>query len=274
VERIYKCQNESCGHVEHGFNVHKCPKCGSPTMEKNVESLMKVVQALMAKTVERGATEAEAREAAAKVQELLQRYNIDMRAAASQDDDPAEDYSGEYVKYGEVGYERDWRRALLSSIARGNFCRIVLAGGKGTGGAYVVGQPHNIQVVMYLFNSLSVQLRHLAEEGLKTRRDRTVGPYYWKRDYVMNAAYALRERFEAQHKTNEQTTALVVSVESELDAALKKLFGQLRAGQASNIKGSMEAAIKGREAGRNIGIHAGVEGGATPKGTKMLGGNK
>lgn len=82
----------------------------------NIDRLVRVIQGLMTKTTEAGATEQEAATAAAKIQELLETYNLDMDQIATS-------------KTGERGKQEHtaaamyvYQRGLMEHIAKMNFC--------------------------------------------------------------------------------------------------------------------------------------------------------
>ena len=95
----------------------------------------------------------EAALAAAKVQELLQQYNLELSQVetATKEQPPA--YEHQSV---DVGSKRVWKRLLMGAIAHAHFCEAVTM--SGTTRLAVIGQKHNIEVAHYLYDYLSRQL--------------------------------------------------------------------------------------------------------------------
>lgn len=97
----------------------------------------------------KSSNEHEAAAAAAKAQDLLHRYNlsVDQVDAAQRPD-----YGREIV---DIGNNAGWRGVLLHVIATPNTAQVISLGG----GRYaVIGQPHTIEVVRYLYEYLSREI--------------------------------------------------------------------------------------------------------------------
>jgi len=90
----------------------------------------------------------EAASAAAKAQALLAQYNLELSQV--------EAHGGEASDYGQqdvaVGGVSRWRKTLMLVLARPNFCAVVSY--KGTERVSIVGEPHNLEAVKYLYKYL------------------------------------------------------------------------------------------------------------------------
>lgn len=169
----------------------------------------------------------EAALAAAKAQALLFRHNLSM--ATVQAGMSGSGGSPYVVDRYDLGGSTNWRRMLLGAVARNNFCRAVWY--RGTRDVGIVGEPHNIAAVQYLYEFLMREIRRLAdrawEEGGYARRgerERT-----WKRSFYFGAVQTVSERLAAQREADARadtaSLALTVVKDRELDEAYRQHFG-------------------------------------------------
>lgn len=227
-----------------------------------MDALMNKIRALMAKTVANGCTEEEAALAAEKVSELLTKYNLDMRKVeqAAEAVDHSSGYMREDVTYSDTNYDRDWRRHLLYVISKNFYCRFFIYGKANPRGC-IIGQKHNVEVVNYFFNSLADQLKLRCEADLKKRVDRNIHSYYWKRSYLMAAATVIDRRLQAMRQAAaNDTKALVLSVESELDKWVSNNMGPIRESKGGQRKSSTEGYAFGARAGEEAALNPGING--------------
>lgn len=145
-------------------------------MEKT-ESVIRRVRKLLEITVERGATEEEAANAAARVHALLAQYNLDLAEV--------HDSSVEGLEPQEYQdrYNDPWRRALATNVASLFFCRyfyqtVYVEGRQSTrrqrGIKHTfVGKPHNVTVARCTYDYLVKTITRLAGNNLSIyKRDR------------------------------------------------------------------------------------------------------
>src|SRR2546430_2376324 len=101
----------------------------------------------------------EAALATAKAQELLMQHNLTMRQVDTHG--KQSQYCGTFVKTG----SRVWRRMLILVIARNNFCETVYD--REIKSVNLIGEPHNQEVVIYLYEYLIGQLEPMAAAAYK-----------------------------------------------------------------------------------------------------------
>ena len=101
----------------------------------------------------------EAASAAAKAQELLMQHNLTMSQIETHGQESQ--YCEAFVNTG----SRVWRRLLLTAIAQSNFCDVVYDPRiKSTA---LIGEAHNQEVVVYLYDYLIGQLEPMALTAYK-----------------------------------------------------------------------------------------------------------
>lgn len=131
-------------------------------------------------------SEAEAQNAAAKIQNLLTQYNLSMvDLEAAVDDEPKTNVTEEKL---DDSWQRKcggfWDQLLLYGICKYNFCYMIVSSqythrtnrnGKmvfeNRHKYIVIGEPQNIEVVKWLFNVLAGQLYRLALKRYEEYRE-------------------------------------------------------------------------------------------------------
>lgn len=174
----------------------------------------------------------EAAAAAAKLQEILLKYNLEMEDI--KDDSPVSDdrYVKEELELGATsGNMINWRRILLSGIARSLMCAAF--GYQGTRKMVIVGQRHNIEIVRHFYDYLSSEISRLADATWKKARDRTREyARSWKSSFYNGAVdivvQRLEEKYQQVSKKDNHTQALVLKNERDLDDAVGNLIGRVR----------------------------------------------
>ncbi len=140
------------------------------------QTLMDKVRKLMALADSKSSTEAEAALAAAKVQELVQSYGLDL---AQLGDTAVSEVRG----MGTVDRRAmfDYQQALMATIAKNNFCfhdvRVVYVERKNRNSKqhFLVGRQLNIQVTVNLYDYLIGTMKRLCEEhGYKDHSTRNL----------------------------------------------------------------------------------------------------
>ena len=192
----------------------------------------------------------EAASALAKANKLLLEHNLSMAQIEAATGKKAEGYIGNEIVTG----RRIWQKALLHTIARHNLCYLFSV--TGTPYCQLIGQPSNIEVVLYLHKHIQTQLETMATTAYRLTNTK-LPPATWKDAFYMGAIQTISVRLEAErYAQDNQTKALVVRNEDELKDAFKRLFPQmqLRAGGRKTIR-SEEGYTQGKEAGHRVTFH-------------------
>lgn len=115
------------------------------------EWLITNIRKLMAITVEAGATKEEAATAAAKAQELLQKYNLKLAELGQAPGEIKSDTVWQKNRFGKDSRRSElWKRNLAHAIGRHNFCEVL----SGPHGATFIGYAGDVEVAQYIYNQL------------------------------------------------------------------------------------------------------------------------
>ena len=174
----------------------------------------------------------EAAAAAAKLQEILLKYNLEMEDVEENSPVPHDKYVRDELELGVTsGNMINWRRILLSGIARSLMCAAF--GSKGTRKMVIVGQRHNIEIVRHFYDYLSSEISRLADVTWgKARNGTRENARSWKSSFYNGAVDIVVQRLEGKYQQvsnrDSHTQALVLRNERDLDDAVGHLIGRVR----------------------------------------------
>lgn len=195
------------------------------TAAHEIDRVVERIKKLLALTASQNPNEAAL--AASKAQELLFRHNLSMAMVEA----ATEGGNSAYVadRFDSGGWMH-WRRRLLAAVARNNFCRGVSY--QGTREVGIVGEPHNVTVVKHLYAFLIDDIIRLADIGVKGERTLDEEESRaWKRSFYLGAVRTVAQRMAEQRQrdiaADEQSAALVVRKDQELEDAYKEYFPNL-----------------------------------------------
>ena len=208
---------------------------------------------------------AEAESAAAKAQELLFKYNLDMAEVDATDTQEERLIGQEFFETGERKNESTWIRILYNTVARYNFCKTVYFSRERIDNPYgvkiaVIGRKGNVEVVHYTVEWLIPNIRRMADESFKVytgseKRGR------FKRGFLVGCVEGvgnkLYDEWQHQQQASDKSTALVVRNDAELNLFMQNQYANLSAGRRSSLS-SWEGRTAGQAAGQSMEIHRGV----------------
>ena len=205
----------------------------------------------------------EAAAAAAKLQEILLKYNLEMEDI--KDDSPVLDdrYVKEELELGTTsGNMINWRRILLSGIARSLMCAAF--GYQGTRKMVIVGQGHNIEIVRHFYDYLSSEISRLADVTWTKARNRTrEHARSWKSSFYNGAVdivvQRLEEKYQQVSQQDSHTQALVLRNQRDLDDAVEHLIGRVRKNTVRQ-RHSKAGYGRGARAGKRVNLDRPVRG--------------
>lgn len=231
------------------------------------DSILSKIKKLQALTTDRGATPEEAATAAAKAQALLFEHNL------SQCDVDTKEQAGP-DPYGKVettleGANRNtvtWRRTLLYTIAKHNFCTAITLPNQTK--MIVIGKRSNVETVLYLNHILVREIERLAIEAGKTvLTNRAAYMVSFCRGAVSTIHRRLQEQQQESERgatstTNARSTGNAVALRTmsqELNKAVTHFYPQgLRTSTTRSRVGSMDGYRNGQAAGAGISMHRGI----------------
>lgn len=234
-------------------------------------------------------SEAEAQNAAAKIQNLLTQYNLSMSDVYNTED---EDTSKNAVTEDHVGDEwfrkigGAWDQAMLLNICKYNFCYLIISLTHETrvnrNGRHVcerrkkyriIGRPENIAVCKWLFDvmvrnfvrlSKERYVEYMADDKQALMRlftgESRMSLDRFQRSYLFGVAKGLgdklREEREREKQAQVQVNALVLRNDAAVQNYVAEKYPNLGEGETAHI-GSLSAMRKGQEDGRNANITRG-----------------
>ena len=243
-------------------------------MEKISDSIIDRIKKLLRLSTSSNVNEAS--NAAAKAQELIDRYKLDM--AQVQVENPKE--PGEQIEDDTNGIpcgQRNitWHWHILSSLCDANTCRawsnykFNRLTNKTHREYRLVGTKTNIEIVKYMYAYLVAEIERLSAHEMKFGQGKGNGKT-WSNNFKIGAAIAIQDKLAATHKKVKQdyvgTQALAIIQKSEHDLTqyyedLAKRLG-LKSGASFSVRHDPSAREAGYKAGSNIHLGAALSGGS------------
>jgi hypothetical protein len=233
-----------------------------------LDGIVLKVQKLLA--LSRSSNEHEAALAAARAQDLLFRYNLDLAMVSEHGSTAKQPYERHGITLGK-GKAIEWKRDLIFALTRHNFCRAVFF--SGTDRMAVVGQRHNFEAVMGMYDYLSKSFERMVERAFTEYRlaDGSDHHMSYKASWLKGAVLGVLAQLQAMRASHvsesAQTSALVLVTDSELDKALEDAFGAIPDSK-SNDAASVAGLRAGFAAGTRISLAKQVSG--SDQGAKAL----
>lgn len=229
--------------------------------DKLIDKIRKLIT--KQKSAEEIGSLAEAAIFAAKIQDLLTKYNLEIADIGDAQEKP---------KMGKAVFsdiktrknEGEWEPLLYSVLAKFNYCMLIThSSGSIINFVSLIGTKDNIEIVKFLGDQLQAKIRILEkmdwqEHGRDTSEKRNT----FRRGYFLGAISGiekqLRDQRDAQMAAQCKVTSLVVQTDKDLKEAVSKLFGSLstkKAGKSSSSVGK----VLGKQRGEGISINKGVD---------------
>lgn len=215
-------------------------------LEITDELLKKLKGLLNLSNPEKNSNVNEAAAAAAKLQELMFKYNLSLSHITASDNKDAVDTKMDAARFRPDTVGRYiWNRDLLTVITKNNFCYevenfvITKSGTRSYRGSTIIGQPHNIEFVQYLYEYLRKEMYRLASESYQEAKHaaQSAGhapPHSWTyfssfcRGAVATIALRLSRQFQADKDANADTMALVVVNDAALEKFASQMFPEMK----------------------------------------------
>ena len=186
------------------------------------DSILAKIKKLQALTTDRGATPEEAATAAAKAQALLFEHNL------SQCDVDTKEQAGP-DPYGKVettleGANRNtvtWRRTLLYTIAKHNFCTAITLPNQTK--MIVIGKRSNVETALYLNHILVREIERLAIEAGKTVLANRAA---YMVSFCRGAVSTIHKRLQEQQQESEQTATSTTNARGARNAVAIRTMSQ------------------------------------------------
>lgn len=213
---------------------------------------------------ERAGTPEEAANAASKLQDMLLKYNLSISEVR---DHVPQEYIREEVEIMENRNHKNWVSMLFHNVAKVNQCETCYHPKKSK--ISIVGEPHNIKMVHYIYGYLLFTIKSLAEQASKkVQKDKA----QFKRAFCIGAtitvAKRLREELQTSQENNAAINALVVTSNQLVRKEFRKHFPHTKTGPSPLVKNASGLA-EGKEAGKGIALKRGIEGNSSTQFAKI-----
>jgi len=258
--------------------------------QAQAESIVFKIKKLMA--LSKSSNENEAASAAAKAQELLLKYNVELSQVENVSLDREDTrLVSEFKELFGLNVIQ-WKRDLAFSVAKANMCKGVSSGR----GMYFLGKKHNIEIVEFLYETIVRDLERIAEEKWKqilALRDMQsqfpqlnlftdyslmhVHGKTWKASFYVGAVKTVKERLEENltelQVDNPNLSALITTEDVRLQNFFRQQFPSTTKvhGASASYRAAYES---GRIAGREVQFKRGVGAGGIHTGPHALGDGK
>lgn len=241
------------------------------------DSILAKIKKLQALTTERGATPEEAATAAAKAQALLFEHNLQQADVDTKEQAGPDPYGK--VETTLEGANRNtvtWRRTLLYTIAKHNFCTAITLPNQTK--MIVIGKRSNVETVLYLNHILVREIERLAVEAGRTVLSNRAA---YMVSFCRGAVSTIHRRLAEQQQESERRATVPTTgtsesspynpeqrhhnalalrtLSEELNKAVAHFYPQgLRTTTTRSRVGSMDGYRSGQAAGAGISMNRGI----------------
>jgi hypothetical protein len=228
-------------------------------MATDLDKLKTRLQALRAKTMANGCTEAEALAAAAKVAELLDRHDLLLSDLEIQ---------GEQCEQSAIQTSRKQRQPISACVpAIAEYCDCKVWREKDASGIRYVffGLRPGIEMAHYVYDVVAVAMQTAWTEYASRQRFIRYGQDE-KGSFLFGMALSIADKLVAMKAARDESTRassgrdLVVVRHAIVEAEFARLNLSLRQGRASGKKVAAGAFEAGHEAGQSLALHPGIGG--------------
>jgi hypothetical protein len=251
------------------------------------------IQALL-RLEENAGTPEEAANASGKIRDILMKYNLDLYTvsqATAEKKKPGINHFEYNPEDLTKPHEGKWVLALVKVIARFNMVEILTK--KRSDDIILIGTEVNIEITWYTLQQLTVRLRTMAKDNFKKyegkeKRNTYIRGYYLgavagiqtqlstnAAREVYNAKIAAQRRATHVPVSAEETSAIaIISMGVEMMKSVQDYMNQTFTFKYSQAAGprskGLNGRAQGREDGEKISINAGLKGGSSAPGHKLL----
>jgi hypothetical protein len=240
-------------------------------------AILSKIKKLQALTTERGASPEEAASAAAKAQALLFEYNLSQADVETKEHAPDPYGKVEHTLAGANRSTVTWRRGLLYTIAKHNWCSAVTL--PNSTKMNLVGKRSNVETVLYLNEILVREIERLAIDAARTvlsNRQAYMVSFCRGAVSIVHQRLAMQQREDTQQATTSTTTnhsrnaVAIRTAGEELNKAIAHFYpGGLSHRTTRSRIGSSDGYAAGQQAGRGLSMHRGI--GQTRRPSALIG---
>lgn len=189
------------------------------------EKIIEKIRAILEKTVDNGATEQEAIEAAKAAQRLMAKYKIAEVKAAEP----------EKIDSTEMEISRRWQSYLAATLAENLCCRCVMSNRTGKMRFIVMGKEADRKVFQTMFETFFVHIY----QGIQSEKAKAKVEFGHTKG--VETSYAIGFINAIAEALGEQCRALALVVPEEVNKATAERFPRIRTGRAISYGGNAAA---------------------------------
>lgn len=208
----------------------------------------------------------EAANAAARIQDLLLKYNLDLEDIG--DKITKKVIISQYVpgEALESNNEGKWRKLLILAIAKYYLCTPLVYARKGNiEGVYLIGEEINTQLTMYAHEQLVSKIKELGKNSFREYAG-TEKRNAFLRAYYVGCVEGIKLKLKAQRESikaqDSQMGLMIISKESAINNYLEEQGIRTRPinskALSPNSYSANDARDRGRKDGMNLNINAGL----------------
>lgn len=233
------------------------------------DSILEKIQKLMA-LEERGGTPAESANAAARISEMLLKYNLSLSDVKNHkvDDNDIFVAQGKYDDF-QTPYDGNFAKDLLTTIARFNFCRVITITNRQNHGEFkIFGKEYNVQVASFMFDYCLTSIKTLFNGHWFMAQFETLDKKnVYKRGYYQGAVLALRSRLTIQKEEavkvygEQKMNGLVIVNDQAIEKKIAELFdvSKMTNSRKQKLHKNSDALMQGYDAGKKLNLSKGLE---------------
>lgn len=207
--------------------------------------------------------ENEAAQAASKAQALMFQHELDVSVVEGYNLNKDNQISEEAIAaFG--GRVAAWKQRLFKVVGETSLCDSYMEGSASYGWrGMLIGRKSDVQVAKYTFDYLINELERLSQKFMADQivYDKAHSRHLrrsWLEGAVLMVISGLRADFNARRNQSEQSTALVVSREGEIQDYIKKVGLELENRSINRSMVDSYAYRQGKAAGANISLRQGL----------------
>jgi len=195
-----------------------------------------------------------------KAQELAFKYQIDIETVPERETAAVEFVDERFGLGVKFGVPLQWRRDLVYSLCNANLCRTAYI--PSTPYVYIFGTKGSLEIVKFMYETLTRELERLATQGWKEYCELKPGAPYiqgrevqWRDSFYKGAAAELHQRLRTSkdkwlREVPPESKALVYDRKKAVDNAWNEAHST-RKGEGTTV-GNSDGYYAGKRAGANV----------------------
>jgi hypothetical protein len=214
--------------------------------------------------------EHEAALAASKAQELAFQHNLELSTVQGFDLSPDEKVDRHNFDLGVGKAVANWKSWLFVTVTKTSLCHGYLEPSTKTTYGRIIGRKADVEVAQYTYSWLLSELerlsqRYMADQIFYDQYDSRKMRRSWLEGASQGVCATLNAEFRERESQSNESTALVVVRDREINTWMEDNGLKLRSKQVSHARRDSAAFSAGFQTGSNLSVRRGIGGGSTPR---------